>query len=36
MESNCCGASPWFETDICSRCKEHAEFYNENEDELIF
>ncbi len=31
MESNCCGASPLWETDICSDCKEHAEFYNTNE-----
>lgn len=29
--SNCCGASRWGETDICSDCKEHAEFYNEEE-----
>ena len=31
--SNCCGASPWMELDdiygICSDCKEHAEFENE-------
>ena len=27
MESNCCGASEWMDnTDICSDCKEHAEF----------
>ena len=27
MESNCCGASEWMPyTDICSDCKEHAEF----------
>ena len=35
MESNCCGASEWMEgTDICSECKEHAEFdeYSEEED----
>jgi hypothetical protein len=25
-ESNCCGASAWNETDICSECLEHAEF----------
>jgi len=24
-ESNCCGASVYGETDICSRCKEHCE-----------
>ena len=25
--SNCCGASPWLEeTDLCSRCLEHADF----------
>jgi hypothetical protein len=29
--SNCCGASRWGETDICSDCKEHADFYNEEE-----
>lgn len=26
LESNCCGANPWYETDICSECKEHADF----------
>ncbi len=31
-ESNCCGAFPLWETDICSDCGEHAEFYNTNED----
>ena len=25
-ESNCCGALPLWETDICSDCGEHAEF----------
>jgi len=25
-ESNCCGACRLWETDICSYCKEHAEF----------
>jgi hypothetical protein len=29
--SNCCGASRWGETDVCSDCKEHADFYNEEE-----
>jgi hypothetical protein len=24
--SNCCGASQWIETDLCSECLEHAEF----------
>ena len=24
--SNCCGASRWGETDICSDCKAHADF----------
>jgi hypothetical protein len=23
--SNCCDASFWLETDICSKCKEHAD-----------
>jgi hypothetical protein len=35
MISNCCGASPWMELDdefgICGDCKEHAEFYDEEE-----
>jgi len=35
MTSNCCDASPWMELDdnlgICSACKEHAEFYDEEE-----
>ena len=27
MVSNCCGATRWLgETDICSECKEHADF----------
>jgi|TARA_B110000967_G_scaffold206793_1_gene254383 hypothetical protein len=30
--SNCCGASRWCETDICSDCKEHAEFNEEQEE----
>jgi hypothetical protein len=30
--SNCCGASRWGETDVCSDCKEHAEFNEENEE----
>ena len=29
-ESNCCGAPPYYDTDLCSDCKEHAEFYLEN------
>lgn len=29
--SNCCGASPWLEeTDLCSRCLEHADFEEED------
>jgi hypothetical protein len=29
--SDCCGASPQWDMDICSDCGEHAEFYAENE-----
>jgi len=29
--SDCCGAEPWGETDLCSECKEHAEFEDEND-----
>lgn len=25
-KSNCCGASRLWETDICNRCKQHADF----------
>jgi hypothetical protein len=28
--SDCCGADRWYETDICSECREHSDF---NEDE---
>ena len=28
--SNCCDAPRWYiETDICGKCKEHADFYVE-------
>ena len=30
LESNCCGAFPLWETDICSDCGEHAEFEEDN------
>ena len=30
--SNCCGAARWMEeADICSDCKEHADFEDEDE-----
>jgi hypothetical protein len=29
-ESNCCGADRWYYTDLCSDCKEHAEFIEVN------
>ena len=32
--SNCCGSLRWLgETDICSECKEHAEFISEGEED---
>lgn len=35
MESNCCGASEWMDnTDICSECKEHAEFTEHEQCEV--
>ena len=24
--SDCCGAEEWYETGLCSECKEHADF----------
>jgi hypothetical protein len=30
MLSNCCDASPIENTDLCSSCKEHCDFYPEN------
>mgnify|MGYP003636675571 FL=1 len=32
MYSNCCGSPPWNETDLCSDCKEHAVFDDEDEE----
>ena len=29
--SDCCGASDWNDCGICSSCKEHADFYDEEE-----
>lgn len=29
--STCCDAPAWNETDICSKCKEHADFEHDNE-----
>lgn len=26
ISSECCGASQWLETDLCSECLEHTEF----------
>ena len=26
MNSNCCDAAPLWESDLCSDCKEHADF----------
>ena len=31
-ESNCCGASRLWETDMCEQCKEHAEFSDWEEE----
>jgi hypothetical protein len=31
--STCCDSERWLETDICNQCKEHADFYDENERE---
>jgi len=34
--SNCCDAPRWMdlESDICSDCKEHADFYDEGDESL--
>ena len=36
--SNCCGAKPYGETDLCSKCKEHADFEDDGKtlDDIIF
>ena len=31
-QSDCCGALPLWETDICSDCGEHSEFNYTDED----
>lgn len=33
-ESDCCTADRWNDTDICSDCKEHADFSEETEQEV--
>jgi hypothetical protein len=34
--SECCGAQKYLEnTDICSECLEHADFYDDEEEEEI-
>ena len=34
MWSNCCGAPPsWLSESLCGDCQEHAEFYDETEDQ---
>ena len=30
--SNCCTAEEWYETGLCSECKEHSEFKEEESD----
>ena len=29
--SDCCGAAEWYETGLCSECKEHSEFLDNDE-----
>ena len=29
--STCCDSARWLETDLCNICKEHADFYDEDE-----
>ncbi len=31
--STCCGASPWYGTDICSECREHTDFEEVDEEQ---
>ncbi|MEN8251699.1 MAG: hypothetical protein ABFS32_22460 [Bacteroidota bacterium] len=31
LVSTCCGAEAWNETDLCSACKEHADFEEDND-----
>ena len=34
LVSDCCGASEWMdETGLCGDCKEHSEFYDDEDDE---
>jgi hypothetical protein len=35
--SDCCGATEWYETGLCSECKDHSEFidYDEYEADSI-
>ena len=29
--STCCDSPGWLETDLCNRCKEHADFYDDED-----
>ena len=33
--STCCDSERWLETDLCNACKEHADFYDEDEDDEL-
>jgi hypothetical protein len=34
LESECCGSSEWIEdTGICAACREHAEFYDDEDED---
>jgi len=34
LVSDCCGAPEWMdETGLCAYCKEHSEFYDEEEED---
>lgn len=35
LVSECCGAEQYLETDLCSECLEHTDFYDDEEEEEI-
>lgn len=34
LVSECCGAEQYLETDLCSECLEHTDFYDDEEEEI--
>ncbi len=34
LVSTCCNDIPWYDTDLCASCKEHADFLEHDTDQF--